>query len=259
MKLNNRKLKKEINQKGYTVIKNFYNKKKLSEIKKSLLDILNYVRPSKEKDLQKKYYEIKKLNPKLKSNFYDIAPYNIDMIKGIHTPELINFVKYFFKTKTLFTGRAAIHVHDEDNDKILLPHQETNQFARDCILFWMPLWDTNIKTGGLTIFEKSHNKGYFDHKLEDPTGIKKWTHKYTNIDTKIYSKFNRKNLEIKAGSAVLAHSALVHCGYPLTKMGSVRITITERFNPLQKIPFLKDPKKPMKIPYVGVDYNRIKD
>ena len=40
MKLNNRKLKKEINQKGYTVIKNFYNKKKLSEIKKSLLDIL---------------------------------------------------------------------------------------------------------------------------------------------------------------------------------------------------------------------------
>ena len=108
MKLNNRKLKKEINQKGYTVIENFYNKKKLSEIKKSLLDILNYVRPSKEKDLQKKYYKIKKLNPKLKSNFYDIAPYNIDMIKGIHTPELINFVKYFFKTKTLFTGRATI-------------------------------------------------------------------------------------------------------------------------------------------------------
>ena len=53
-----------------------------------------------------------------------MAPYNIDMIKGIHTPELINFVKYFFKTKTLFTGRAAIHVHDEDNDKILLPHQK---------------------------------------------------------------------------------------------------------------------------------------
>ena len=39
MKLNNRKLKKEINQKGYTVIENFYNKKKLSEIKKSLLDM----------------------------------------------------------------------------------------------------------------------------------------------------------------------------------------------------------------------------
>ena len=61
----------------------------------------------------------------------------------------------------------------------------------------MPLWDTNIKTGGLTIFEKSHNKGYFDHKLEDPTGIKKWTHKYTNIDKKIYSKFNRKTLKLK--------------------------------------------------------------
>ena len=32
MKLNNRKLKKEINQKGYTVIKNFYNKKKIPYI-----------------------------------------------------------------------------------------------------------------------------------------------------------------------------------------------------------------------------------
>ena len=29
MKLNNRKLKKEIDQKGYTVIENFYNKKKI--------------------------------------------------------------------------------------------------------------------------------------------------------------------------------------------------------------------------------------
>ena len=34
----------------------------------------------------------------------------------------------------------------------------------------MPLWDTNSKTGGLTIYEGSHHKGYFDHKLEDPSG-----------------------------------------------------------------------------------------
>ena len=91
--LNEKKLTQDIDKKGYTLIKGFFDKKKLNNIKNSLLDILNYISYSKEKDLQKKYYEIKKLNPKLKSNFYDLAPYNIDMQKGIHTPQLISFVK----------------------------------------------------------------------------------------------------------------------------------------------------------------------
>ena len=44
----------------------------------------------------------------------------------------------------------------------------------------------------------------------------------------------------------------MHSGYPSTKKGSLRITITERFNPLQKIPFLKNEKAPLKMPYVGI-------
>lgn len=258
MKLNKKRMSNDIKQKGYTLVNNFLNKSKLIKIKNSLLDILNYIHHSEETDLQKKYYEIKKFSPKLKSNFYDLAPKNIDMTQLIHTPELINFVKYFFKTKTLFSGRAAIHVHDDKNDKLLLPHQETSQYSRDSLLLWVPLWDTNKNTGGLSIFEGSHHR-YYDHKLECPSGDKKWTHKYTNIDKNIYSKFKRISFDIKAGCAVLAHSALVHCGYPLKKKGVVRIVITERFNPLIGIPFLKDPNKPMKIPYVGVDYNMIKD
>ena len=67
------------------------------------------------------------------------------------------------------------------------------------------------------------------------------------------------NLKVKAGTAVLAHSSLVHCGYPLKNKETVRITITERFNPLKRIPYLKDDKKPMKIPYVGTNYNIIED
>ena len=176
------KLKNDIDTNGYTIINNFFDKKKLNHLKQCLLDILNYINFSEETDLQKKYYEIKKFNPKLKSNWYDIAPYNIDMMQAIHTPELIKFVKFFFDTSTLFSGRAAIHVHDNDNDKLLMPHQETNQFAKDCLLLWVPLWDTNKETGGITIFEKSHYRGYFDHQLEDPSGKKQWTHKFTNID-----------------------------------------------------------------------------
>ena len=257
--LDHQKLKKNIDDNGFTLIENFFNLETLANLKQSLWEVLNYIKSSNEKDLQKKYYEVKKFNPKLKSNWYDIAPYNIDMTQAIHTPDLIKFVKFFFNTNILFSGRAAIHCHDNENDKLLLPHQETNQFARDCLLFWIPLWDTNEDNGGLTIYEKSHYKGYFDHKLEDPSGKKKWTHKYTNINENDYGKFKRVNLKVKAGTAVLAHSSLVHCGYPLKNKETVRITITERFNPLKRIPYLKDDKKPMKIPYVGTNYNIIED
>ena len=46
--------------------------------------MLNYIEFSKGKNLQEKYYEIKK-NYQIKSNFYDLAPHNIDMVKMIHS------------------------------------------------------------------------------------------------------------------------------------------------------------------------------
>ena len=54
-------------------------------------------------------------------------------------------------------------------------------------------------------------------------------------------------------------SKLIHCSYPTKKKGKVRIVITERYNPLKKIPFLKNENAPMNIPFVGVDYNKISD
>ena len=83
--------------------------------------------------------------------------------------------------------------------------------------------------------------------------------KVSNEEHKMHLEFKRKELEVKAGSAVLMISSCLHCGYPNKTKESVRITICERFNPLQKIPYLKDPKATMKIPYMGVDYNKISD
>ena len=77
-----------------------------------------------------------KYNSKLKGNWYDIAPYNITMLQLLHKPEMINFVKEFFNTDVVFSGRPAIHVHDDENNKILEPHQETAQIARDTLVFW---------------------------------------------------------------------------------------------------------------------------
>ena len=256
---NYKKIKKDIEKQGYFVFKNYLNKSDLKKIKSTLLDTLNYIDGNKDTNLVKKYFTIRDTKPKLKGNWYDIAPYNIDLLQTLHKKRMISFVKKYFKTNVVFSGRPAIHVHDDLNDRLLEAHQETNQMARDTIVFWCPLYDTNKTTGGLCVYENSHKNGYFKHNIENPKlGAKSWTKNYTHIKEKNVKNFTKKYLEVKAGTAIIFISSLVHSGYPSTKKGSLRITITERFNPLQKIPFLKNEKAPMKMPYVGVDYNKIK-
>mgnify|MGYP001391275068 FL=1 len=252
-------IKRDIDKQGYYVFKDYLKTKDLKKIKSTLLETLNYIDGKKDKNLIKKYFTIRDTKPKLKGNWYDISPYNIDLLQSLHKKKMIDFVKKYFKTNVVFSGRPAIHVHDDLNDKLLEAHQETNQFARDTLVFWCPLYDTNKKTGGLSVYERSHQDGYFTHNLENSKlGAKSWTKFYTHIKEKNIKSFKKKNLEVKAGTAIIFISSLVHSGYPSTKKGSLRITITERFNPLQKIPFLKNEKAPLKMPYVGIDYNKVK-
>ena len=74
-KINKKNLKiiKSINEHGYYIFKDYFNKERLKFIKNSLLNILDYIHKDNQKDLQKKYYTIKKLFPKLKSHFYDLT------------------------------------------------------------------------------------------------------------------------------------------------------------------------------------------
>jgi len=177
----------------------------------------------------------------------------------LHSKDVTDFIKEFFKTEVVFSARPCIHVHDDSNDYLLDPHQETNLFAKDGILLWSPIYNTNKDTGGLAIYKDSHKHGFFNHKLEHPTlGKKAWTKDFTHIDPEIVKKFKRIELEVEAGSAVLAINSLVHSGYQMKKKGHARITITERYNPLKKIPYLRDEKAPLKIPYV-FDYNQLVD
>ena len=244
----NKKIAEEIRNNGYYIFENYFNSEEIDKIKKSLLDILHYIKPDEEKDLQKKYYQIKKYNSKLKGHWYDIAAYNITMLQLLHKPEMINFVKEFFNTDVVFSGRPAVHVHDDENIKILAPHQEKGHIARDNLVFWSPLYDTNKENGGLSIYKDSHKHGYFKHS----------TVKTSHVDESITNKFKRIDLEIKSGSAILLLSKVIHGGYETKKKGTIRIVITERYIPLQKIPFLKDEHAPLKMLY-DIDYNKIVD
>ena len=256
---NTKEVIEEIRNNGYYIIKDFFSKQDLDKIKNSLLQTLHYIKPDDEQDLQKKYYQIKKYNRKLKGNWYDIAEHNIDLLQFFFAPALVDLVKKYFNTKVLFSGRPCIHVHDDENEFILQPHQETAQMSADSILFWAPLYDTNKEKGGLTVYKGSHKEGYFEHTLEHPTLEKAWTDEYTHVDPSVAKRYEKVNLEIPAGSAILAQSAVLHCGYPTKKKGSVRIVLTERYNPLKRLPFLRNADSPREIPYTGIDYNKIPD
>lgn len=249
----------EIKENGFYIFENFFSDNDLDEIKHSLLQTLHYIKKDKENDLTKKYYQIKNFSPKLKGNWYDIANYNTTLFKHLHAEDILKFMKKFFDTDVIFSARPCIHVHDETNDFLLDPHQETNMISRDGILLWSPVYDTNEETGGLTVFKGSHKDGFFEHKLENKKlGKKSWTKDYTHIDEKILDRYERINLKVKSKSAVLMINSMVHCGYQMKKKQHARITITERYNPLQKIPFLKKENAPLKIPYQE-DYNKILD
>ena len=76
------KITKNLKTNGYYEFNNYLSKKEIKKVQNTLLQTLNYIKPSNQKNLQKKYYEIKKYNNKLKGNWYDICKYNIDLLQN---------------------------------------------------------------------------------------------------------------------------------------------------------------------------------
>ena len=70
---NYKKISNHLLKYGYYEFKNYLSKKDVDTVKETLLNSLNYIKKSNEKNLQKKYYEVKKFNNKLKGNWYDIS------------------------------------------------------------------------------------------------------------------------------------------------------------------------------------------
>ena len=251
-KINKKKVIKEIQNKGYCIVENFISNGELKKIKDSMLEVLKYIHPKKINNLQKKYYQVKKYNKKLKSSFYDIARYDLEILKILHNKEIINLVKNYFKTKTVFSANPQVTIHDDKNERLLLPHQETANFSKDFLLMSLPIFDTNKFTGGLRVFEGSHKYGYFKH-------IQSKKIKSAFVPDRITNKFKKKDLSIKAGSAVIWHSALIHGSFATKKNNTVRINIVERYNPLKYLPALRNPKLKLKLPYYNFDYNKIEE
>ena len=104
-----------------------------------------------------------------------MANYNLTLFKHLHSEDILELIRKFYKSKVIFSARPCIHAHDSSNDYLLEPHQETNMFSRDGILLWSPLFDTNKENGGLVVYKNSHKYGFFKHRLKNSNGKKTWT------------------------------------------------------------------------------------
>jgi len=80
----NKKIIESIKKQGYFKFENYFNSNELKNIKNSLLYTLNYIDGKKDTNLIKKYFKIRNSKTQLKSNWYDLAPYNIDLLQALH-------------------------------------------------------------------------------------------------------------------------------------------------------------------------------
>lgn len=248
-----KKIINDIKENGYSKIINLFSKNQLDEVKNSLLSMLNYIKPDDSiKDLHEKYYQVKRHSLKLKGHFFDMTSFETTFLKILFDDRVLDVVKSYFNTNVVFSGRPAIHIHDSENERFLDPHQETNQCAKDFLFIWAPLYDAKGEQGGLEIYKKSHNQGYWSHNSDNKLGS-------SHLKSDVLSKFEKEKIEVDAGSALLIHSSLIHGSVPTTKKNFARFILCDRFCPLQKIPYLKKEDVPLKIPHFGTDYNAIKE
>ena len=126
LKKTNTEIINEIKDKGYCILENCFDQDDLKKMKDSLLDALNYIQPNGETDLQKKYYQVRNFDRKLKGNWYDIAGRDINLLQQLHSPSLVSIVKQYFNSKVIYSGRPCIGVYDDENIHLLEPHQETS-------------------------------------------------------------------------------------------------------------------------------------
>ena len=254
------KIFKNIRRDGYSQLKDCYSEDQLNKVKNSLLSMLNYIKhDDKITNLHEKYYQIKDYNPILKGHFFDMCSFELETLQLLHQPKILDLVKSYFKTDVVFSGGPGVHMRDSENERILIGHQETHQFARDFLFVWAPLYDAKGDQGGLIVYKDSHKHGYWQHNTNNTLGS-------SSINPEILKKFKGEKIEVDAGSALLIHSALIHASAKTLKKKFIRFVITDRICPLQKVPYLKKEDVPIKIPYPGhgdggdgVDYTAISD
>ena len=218
--MNSNKIKYEFKNKGFIVIKNFYNLKKIIQIKKSLSKFTSYNISKKnghsvfEKIKKKKYLKYFK-----KINLY------------------IDEFNYFISTKTLNTAKQLIGkdvyyynmgLHNKP-PKISQPtpiHQDNfywNLKNKDGLTAYIPLNKQNKKNGGIGYFVGSHKDKTFDHKKSNTKAFSSF------IENKQLEKYKLEFINAKPGDIIFHHCNIAHKTFKNMTQNQQRIAVAITF------------------------------
>lgn len=250
---------------GFIIKKNFFSKKQISNIFKSLNYLIDLIaskflneKQLKNFSLDQKYLFLFKKHPKFKSKFYDTIKY-LDIINEIsNSKKFVKTSKKLLKEKIIFNENAQIRI-DQFKDSYWLPqHQELGQMSTRLVLFWIPLVDTNQNIGGLSIRPKSHENGFIKYKGSNKEAREAGPGRHKIITelfkTKILSKYKSKFIKLKAGDAVIFHNYLFHGTLKNLNKKKGRWVYISKYNSTKRTPYLKDENVGLRLPY-NYNYN----
>ncbi len=268
------KISKEFDKKGFVIVKNLLSKSEIKLIYSQLNSVINTIikshkfNISKNKNLDYKYLFLKRKNPEVKSRFYNMLKYLDSLSSLSSSKKILNIIKYLLNSKTVFMfGQRFRLDHSEDQNNVPL-HQELNNISNDFVLMWIPLVDVSKKTGTLCIIPESHKYGHLMYKDSKKVAqvhkvgiIKnimndKEKKNYNNpIVKKLFNKKRIHHVCLKPGDAIFFKPYLFHGSTP-NVLKRIRWTFLATYHPIDKVPYLKDRKNKIRIPY-NMDYNKL--
>ena len=237
----------EINDYGFTIIRNVLNKKTINSIKidikkvliQSLLNLCTEKEISnfKNKNIDFLYNYLKTKSPQLKSHCYDVLSKLAVLTNSINNDKLYKIAQTYLKG-ALIINTTQLRIDDPSDDRVLPWHQELEQMSLITLNVWLPLTKISKKSGGLSVIPKSHKKGLQEHI------VNKKLSSYFSLSQSLIDKDKSSSLFLNAGDALMFHSFLFHKSTNNISNKN-RWTIVFRYNQLETMPYLKSPKAKM--------------
>ena len=244
---------KNFNEQGFVIIKNFLSEKEIADIfydLKSMIDeiITKNINFKDLKDLDKKYLELKKKNPLLKSHFYDLISRLESVQRVFFKPQIIKFINSVLESPVIIDG-IQMRIDDPSNDRMLPMHQERGQISHRTLTAWCPLIDITESSGGIQIVPASHKLGDLEVYTYDSNM------NYTGVHPKYLQ--NVKKIFMGKGDILIFHWDLIH-GTFISSEKKARWTVVGRYNSSKQAPYLTDVEAPLNIPKnAQITYQRI--
>ncbi len=240
-----KKIKNDLDLKGYSILKSFFSKKIIKETLKSYEKNIDYcsslINLKYSKNLDKKYLLLQKKNKILKSRSYDLSKFHPTIYHFATDKKLMKILQNVFN-EIFFLDYPQIRADDIKNSHSLPLHQEIyGQMSTKLLTLWCPLSHVSKKEGTLAIIEGSHKQGLLEHEFR----LVK-SNKYHSVKKKYIKKRKIKYLKLNPGDAVLFDPYLIH-GTGNNFSNKVRWTFVARYNAISGIKYLKNKKSPIRI------------